>query len=698
MAETINNHTVTFERLLIANRAEIACRIIRTANRLGIHTTAVYSDVDHSALHVQMADNAVAIGPAPANESYLSIEKIIAAALQSGCQAIHPGYGFLSENADFARACDEAGIIFVGPTAAAMDAMASKSAAKQLMHNAGVPVLPGYHGSEQDTQTLQQEADKTGYPIMLKASAGGGGKGMRIVRSSSEFADALQSVKREASASFADDRVLLERYVEKPRHIEIQVFSDTHDNHLHLFERDCSIQRRHQKVLEEAPAPKLDPEQRRIMGDAAVNAARAIDYRGAGTVEFIADQDGHFYFMEMNTRLQVEHPVTEMITGQDLVEWQLTVAAGASLPLKQDELFITGHAIEARIYAEDPINQFLPASGKLERLDFPAAHNNLRVETGVVEGDTVSVFYDPMIAKLVAFGVDRNQARQAMLRALTDTVIVGPSTNVQYLRYLVSQPDYISGNLDTGFIERLPDTAPCQQPIALYPWIIAAAIWRQSQSPGGGWRLNQPARNRGYWRCNTNTLMLSLQETDDGYLATIDCENESLEWQVNSVQIRGTRIVACINATEYCAHVSSGRSNQHDLHSDHTGPETSVQAMRTQSNNKPGNERFGVVPVATTDHPLSPVALDIERLDTASFDYASSSDNSSLLAPMPGKIISVSVKAGDTVCEGDALMIVEAMKMEHTISAPRDGVIEEIHFAENDTVPGQAALLKLQKQ
>ncbi|MGB7479216.1 MAG: biotin carboxylase N-terminal domain-containing protein, partial [Burkholderiaceae bacterium] len=456
-----------FTKILIANRGEIACRVAATARRLGIATVAVYSDADAQAKHVAVCDEAVRIGPAPAKESYLLGERIIEAALATGAQAIHPGYGFLSENAGFADACAKAGLVFIGPPAAAIRAMGSKSAAKALMEKAGVPLVPGYHGEDQDPALLNREADRIGYPVLLKASAGGGGKGMRIVDKSADFREALASCQREAISSFGDDRVLVEKYLTRPRHIEIQVFADSHGDCVYLFERDCSVQRRHQKVLEEAPAPGMTEERRRAMGEAAVAAAKAVGYVGAGTVEFIANQDGSFYFMEMNTRLQVEHPVTEMITGTDLVEWQLRVAAGLPLPRKQEQLAIHGHAIEARVYAENPDKGFLPSIGTLRHLrtpaavEFgigdaasPAAEGVVRIDSGVRAGDAISPFYDPMIAKLIVWAPSREQALAQMAQALSDYQIVGLASNIAFLKRLIESRPFSAADLDTGLIER----------------------------------------------------------------------------------------------------------------------------------------------------------------------------------------------------------------------------------------------------
>ena len=443
-----------FTKILIANRGEIACRVIKTASRLGIRTVAVFSEADANARHARLADEAVLIGPPAARESYLNIERILDAAKKTGAQAIHPGYGFLSENEDFAGACVANGIVFIGPPVEAIRAMGSKSAAKDLMEKAKVPLVPGYHGEKQEAKFLQSEADRIGYPVLIKASAGGGGKGMRIVSKASEFADALASCKRESASSFGDDRVLIEKYVLRPRHVEIQVFADNHGNCVYLFERDCSVQRRHQKVLEEAPAPGMTEARRRDMGESAVAAARAVGYSGAGTVEFIADQEGRFYFMEMNTRLQVEHPVTEMITGQDLVEWQLRVASDETLPLTQEQLSIRGHALEARIYAEDPDKGFLPSTGRLVHLAPPEESLHVRVDTGVEQSDEITPYYDPMIAKLIVWDQTRELALQRMLQALAEYRIVGVANNVEFLSRLVACPAFAHADLDTGLIER----------------------------------------------------------------------------------------------------------------------------------------------------------------------------------------------------------------------------------------------------
>ncbi len=689
-----------FDCILIANRGEIACRIIRTARRLGIRTVAVHSTIDAEALHVTMADDTFLLGGASATESYLNNAAIIQAAKSTGAQAIHPGYGFLSENAQFADECAANDIVFIGPPASAMRAMASKSAAKQLMEASDVPVLPGYHGDAQDTQSLEHAANDTGFPLMLKASAGGGGKGMRIVNDASGFTEQLDAVKREAKASFGDDHVLLERYVEHPRHIEIQIFSDQHDNHLHLFERDCSVQRRHQKVLEEAPAPGLDETTREKMGQAAINAARAVGYVGAGTVEFIADTDGSFYFMEMNTRLQVEHPVTEMITGQDLVEWQLRVAHGETLPVSQADLTVTGHAIEARLYAEDPANEFLPASGRLHALEFPSTDNqhDVRIETGVRSGDTVSVHYDPMIAKVIAYGSDREQAIRKLDKTLAETRLVGPATNLQYLRHLLTQPGFIAGGVTTRFIESLSSTPEEQASEDGVDWtnaVTAVAIAATSQLHGkvqdgsdkAGWRLNLPSTARTSWDLNGTIYSVKVQETHTG--------NETPpEYQVVCNPRNATSVdddVVLHTVVNRCAVL----------------PNTSIDTRHVDiSINKRNlscrivtSDPYSVIyPVDKNNNgAVQPLSFHLEErllsVSNQSGDAGSASGN--LKAPMPGKVAAVNVAEGDTVEKGQTLVVVEAMKMEHAITAPAAGEIAEVCYSVGDSVDERSTLIRM---
>jgi len=662
-----------FTKILIANRGEIACRVIKTARRMGIATVAVYSDADANARHVRMADEAVRIGPAPARESYLVGANIIAAAQATGAQAIHPGYGFLSENDEFAEQCAAEGIVFIGPPAAAIRAMGSKSAAKTLMAKAGVPLTPGYHGDDQDPALLAREAGKIGFPVLIKASAGGGGKGMRRVDKGEDFAAALASCQREAKSAFGDDRVLVEQYVLKPRHIEIQVFADSRGHCVYLFERDCSVQRRHQKVLEEAPAPGMTAERRAAMGQAAVEAAKAVGYVGAGTVEFIAHPDGRFYFMEMNTRLQVEHPVTEMITGLDLVEWQLRVAFGEALPRTQGQLAITGHAIEARIYAEDPDKGFLPSTGRLVHLAPPAQSESVRVDTGVEEGDAITPFYDPMIAKLIVHGADRAGALARMKDALAQYRIVGVANNVEFLGRLVASDSFVRADLDTALIEREHTAlfpAPARPPEDA--WLLAAlaeverdaAAARRAADravdPGSpwraldGWRLNGSALRRLGFRHGE-----TMREVDVGALP-------GGAWQVS---LDGTTIAATAALARDGTLTAA------------LGPRRLTSTVVSS-----GDKRH--VFVAGRDHVLSHVDL----LGIAGAEH--DEEGAGLLAPMPGKVIALLAKPGAVVDKGAPLLVLEAMKMEHTISAPRAGTVKGFRYAAGDQVAEGAELVE----
>jgi 3-methylcrotonyl-CoA carboxylase alpha subunit len=674
-----------FTKILIANRGEIACRVAATARRMGIRTVAVYSEADAGSKHVAVCDEAVLIGPAPAKESYLCGDKIIAVALATGAQAIHPGYGFLSENAEFAEAVEAAGIAFIGPPASSMRAMGSKSAAKTLMEKARVPLVPGYHGDQQDPGFLQQQADRIGYPVLLKASAGGGGKGMRVVERSEDFAAALASCKREAISSFGDDKVLAEKYLTRPRHIEIQVFADSHGNCVYLHERDCSVQRRHQKVLEEAPAPGMTLERRAAMGEAAVAAARAVGYVGAGTVEFIANQDGSFYFMEMNTRLQVEHPVTEMITGTDLVEWQLRVAAGQPLPRTQDQLAIHGHAIEARIYAENPEKGFLPSIGTLRHMDTPAAvcfqlggvpgvePAPVRIDSGVREGDAISPFYDPMIAKLIVWGADRNQALARMAQALAEFQIVGLATNIAFLKRLVEGSAFAGADLDTGLIERHGDTLfpqPKAAPVgALALAALAlvesekersAAVSANRADPWGkslGWRLNGDYRRQ-------------LSFTDD-YAAgtTAKAYQLGLTYHAHGweLELAGMRTeLALVARAGADLSIRLGAASMHG----------SVRRDGDTFHVFTGGRHFALV-----------------YNDPMAHAGEAEAAGGRLTAPMPGKVVAVLASQGQEVKKGEPLVIMEAMKMEHTISAPSDGVVEEVLYQVGDQVADGAPLL-----
>ncbi|WP_341915581.1 acetyl/propionyl/methylcrotonyl-CoA carboxylase subunit alpha [Ferrovibrio terrae] len=670
-----------FRKILIANRGEIACRVIRTAKRMGVATVAVYSDADAHARHVAMADEAVHIGAAPVRESYLLPDRIINAAKLTGAQAIHPGYGFLSENAAFARACAEAGLVFIGPPPKAIEAMGLKGAAKALMEKARVPVVPGYHGDDQSPDLLAREAERIGYPVLIKAVAGGGGKGMRRVDSAKEFAAALAGAQREGANAFGDDKVLLEKYLVKPRHIEIQVFADSHGNAVHLFERDCSVQRRHQKVLEEAPAPGMPPEMRKAMGDAAVAAAKAIGYVGAGTVEFIADvSDGlrpdRFYFMEMNTRLQVEHPVTEMITGQDLVAWQLDVAAGGKLPLAQDQLSIDGHAVEARIYAEDPQKNFLPSVGRLHRLRAPVENAHVRVDTGVREGDSVTPYYDPMIAKLIVWDTDRRSALRRLRQALAEYQIAGVATNTAFLMALVGHKAFVDGDLDTGFIERFrADLLPPPAPASTVVLALAAlavtlerreAVTRQAAQSGDPW---SPWSAVDGWRMNDQGWdELVMKERDSDILCRIDYLADG------ALRVHGPE-----------GHVTAQGSLDGDGSLDAVIDGRRLRAGIVRQD----DDVIVLLPGET--HRLSIV----DPRAAGDLDEAGSGQ---LTAPMPGKIVQVLVDEGAKVEKGQALMILEAMKMEHTISAPARGVVAKVNFRAGDQVPEGAALLQIEAE
>ncbi|HET9472375.1 MAG TPA: acetyl/propionyl/methylcrotonyl-CoA carboxylase subunit alpha [Steroidobacteraceae bacterium] len=644
-----------FGKLLIANRGEIACRIARTARRLGIGTVAVFSDADAHAAHVAACDEAVHIGGARPQESYLRGEVILDAARQARAAAIHPGYGFLSENADFARACGNAGVVFVGPTPEAIAAMGSKSAAKALMEKAGVPLTPGYHGQRQEAEFLLEEARRIGFPVLIKAVAGGGGKGMRRVDRVEEFAAALAGCRREAQASFGDDRVLVEKYLSPARHIEVQVFGDTHGNVVYLFERDCSVQRRHQKVIEEAPAPGMTVQRRRQMGEAAVAAARAVDYVGAGTVEFIAAPDGTFYFMEMNTRLQVEHPVTEMITGLDLVEWQLRVAAGEPLPRRQDELTLKGHAIEARIYAEDPARDFLPSIGILEYLSTPATSREVRIDTGVRQGDSITPYYDPMIAKLIVHGADRAEALARLRAALGEYHVAGVQTNVEFLHRLTGAASFVEPRLDTALIERERDWlfAPRGAPSRL-AWNLAvlAHVLSQRRPPSqstpwedsSGWRLGAAGQRHNKVRCGGQVVAVKLTFLQSTLLVDVGGDVDILSGTLaTDGLLEGNVDESLVRAR---AHLRGNR-----LHLFHDSLHHVFEWV----------------------DPYLPEIVAADR-------------HGGLVAPMPGRVIAVLVKQGARVSAGTALLVMEAMKMEHTVTAPANGTIAAIHHEAGDQV------------
>ncbi len=667
-----------FSKILIANRGEIACRVIKTAKRLGIKTVAVYSDADRNARHVAMADEAVHIGPSAARESYLVADRIIDAAKRTGAQAVHPGYGFLSENAGFADACAAAGIVFIGPPASSIRAMGSKSEAKKIMEKARVPLVPGYHGDDQSPELLASEATKIGFPVLIKASAGGGGKGMRVVESAEKFADALAGAKREAKASFADDHVLVEKYLTRPRHIEIQVFADGQGNCLYLFERDCSIQRRHQKVIEEAPAPNMDPVRRKQMGEAAVAAARAIGYQGAGTVEFIADQDGTFFFMEMNTRLQVEHPVTEAITGQDLVEWQLVVAAGGKMPLTQDELRIDGHAVEVRLYAEDPARNFLPSTGTLVHLKLPEEGAHVRVDTGVRQGDTVTPFYDPMIAKVIVHDRDRTSALRRMAALMGETEVVGVTTNSVLLKALCSHPAFVGGEVDTGFIERHRATlfakpAPAGDRAFAVATLARLLEWQDAAKPAAGDPWSPWNQQNGF----------RLLEEGHEEVRWKDGEREVV---VIARRLRGGGVR--LELPEGAREARVERRDDGTL-SIGLGQDSFVATVVRRTALDGGIDYTLFMGEGSNRLRL------VDPLDVTQYEATASAD-AVVRAPLPGKIIDLRVKAGDTVSKGQALLVLEAMKMEHTLAAPADGTVKSLRYAVGEQVPEGAELVEFE--
>ena len=658
-------------KILIANRGEIACRVIKTAQRLSIPTVAVYSDADANALHVQMADEAVHVGAAPSRESYLDQDKIINAARLTGADAIHPGYGFLSENAEFCHACKAAGIIFIGPPPTAIEAMGSKSAAKQIMEVAGVPLVPGYHGDDQDPALLKQHAQEMGYPVLLKATAGGGGKGMRQVWSHDEFDEALASAKRESTNAFGDDKMLVEKYLTQPRHVEIQVFCDQLGNAVYLAERDCSVQRRHQKIIEEAPAPGISGALRAEMGEAAIASAKAIDYEGAGTVEFLLNEDGSFFFMEMNTRLQVEHPVTEMITGQDLVEWQIIVANGEPLPLQQADVQINGHAFEVRVYAEDPDNDFLPATGTLQHLSPPNENRYVRVDTGVVQGDEVSVYYDPMIAKLIVWDKDRGQALKRLGMALQTYQIAGVTTNIDFLRRLSASEPFAAANLDTNFISQHQDllfeTAVGDEftHVAIAALYMVLSLQQNSTASAmdpfspwnmkNAWRMNEACSHRLDLRLSETVYSVCVNHLESGYLITSG--DQSL---VATAQLDADTLQVSLDGHLVTVIVSQS-GNSYTLFT----------------------EQGAVI--------VRQVLPDLGEEDHSNNDNA-------LVAPMNGTIVSLLVEVGSDVAADEALLVMEAMKMEHVIRAPSRGKVLSFYFAPGDLVDGGVEMVEFEAQ
>jgi 3-methylcrotonyl-CoA carboxylase alpha subunit len=669
-----------FTKILIANRGEIACRVAATASRMGVRTVAVYSDADANAKHVAACDESVHIGGSAPKDSYLQWERILQAAKDTGAQAVHPGYGFLSENDAFADACAQAGLVFIGPPSSAILAMGLKAESKQLMEKAGVPLVPGYHGADQDPALLQSEADRIGYPVLIKASAGGGGKGMRAVDKAEDFAAALASCQREARNSFGSDAVLVEKYVQRPRHIEIQVFGDTQGNCVYLFERDCSVQRRHQKVLEEAPAPGMTEKLRAEMGAAAVAAAQAVNYVGAGTVEFIVEQPGgyakpedmKFFFMEMNTRLQVEHPVTEAITGLDLVEWQLRVASGEPLPLKQADLRIHGHAIEARICAETPDKQFLPATGRLDVYRKPSATNfergAVRVDDGVREGDVISPFYDSMVAKLIVHGATRAEALARMDAALAETRIVGLSTNVQFLRHVVGSASFARAELDTALIPReaaaLFDQDKVGQSLA-----VAAAVAQTLLAERAGEGADPFSRTDG-WR----PFGLTVRRFDFAY------KGEALQAALTYLPGGALQLAVGDGAPAMLSFTARPSDSGTLMDLRFAGQRQTVQTWQREE----------------LVHVFCDLgATVITEIDALAHAGEVAAEGGRLTAPMPGKVVSFAVKAGDAVKKGQALAVMEAMKMEHTIAAPADGTVAELLYAPGDQVAEGAELLKL---
>ncbi len=645
-----------FGTILIANRGEIACRVIRTARAMGIRSVAVFSEVDGDAPHVAMADLAYPIGPPPARESYLRADRILDAARASGAEAIHPGYGFLSENADFAQACASAGIVFIGPPPDAIRAMGSKSAAKALMGRAEVPLVPGYHGEAQGASRLAVEAARIGYPVLIKASAGGGGKGMRVVEGAADFADALALAQGEARASFGDDRVLIERYLKRPRHIEMQVFADSHGNVVHLFERDCSIQRRYQKVVEEAPAPGMTAERRAAMGRAACSAARAVGYQGAGTVEFIVEGDA-FYFMEMNTRLQVEHPVTEMVTGQDLVEWQLRVAAGERLPLTQDAIRPQGHAIEVRLYAEDPARDFMPSTGILQRLRLPAVGPHVRVDAGVGEGGAITVHYDPMIAKLIVWDTTRADAIRRLQAALAGYEVVGVRTNLDLLRRLVAHPGFRDAELDTRFLARHPEIVVPAEPVVpalAIAAVVARAVADHAQAaPRASADPHSPWALANAWRLNGAAYQDFTLHAGDAAHAV-----RAIPLPDGAVRVESPDVILEVR-----------RGSADVLVVDGVHRRVPVQ-------------RSGDALTAILDG----VGWSFTLADALAPPETEGAGGDRVVSPMPGRIVSVHVEPGATVARGDLLLVLEAMKVQMRLTSPRDATIENLRVATGELV------------
>lgn len=658
----------SFNKILIANRGEIACRVMRTAQQLGYRTVAVYSEADSEARHVQLADEAVCIGPAQVAQSYLSIEAIIAAARRTGADAVHPGYGFLSENAEFARACEAAGIVFIGPTVEAIHLMGSKRLSKIAMLDAQVPCIPGYEGAEQDDATLAREAERIGYPLMIKASAGGGGRGMRLVHEAAELAAQIRTARSEAQNAFGSGELIIERAVIRPRHVEIQVFGDQHGNIVYLGERDCSVQRRHQKVVEEAPCPVMTPELRRAMGEAAVKAARTVNYVGAGTVEFLLDASGDFYFLEMNTRLQVEHPVTELITGQDLVAWQIRVAEGQPLPLAQDEIRLDGHAMEVRLYAEDPASNFLPQTGEVLRWE-PSELPGIRIDHGLVEGQPVTPFYDPMLAKVIAWGATRDEARRKLVRAVEDCVLLGVNGNQRFLANLLAHPEFAAGHATTAFIgEHFSDDpslrahAPSATELATAAALLyqASAESRAHQAGLAGWRSAGSAPWRFVLRHGEQKLAVELSVLEAGVRPRLQARVGDSEVAIALLRADGRWATLELDGVRRRAayHHSAGRLWLYGQH---------------------GNLEL----------------LDVTHEPAGGLNAASSG---TVKAPMDGAIVDVLVGEGERVAKGQLLVVLEAMKMEHPLKAGIDGVIRRVQVTAGDQVKNRQVLVEVEEQ
>lgn len=659
-----------FTKILIANRGEVACRIILSAKALGIKTVAVFSEIDADARHVALADEAFELGPPSPQQSYLNATRIIEIAIASKAEAIHPGYGFLAENAEFAADCDEAGIVFIGPAPEVIASMGNKDQAKSIMEAANIPTTPGYLGEDQNHKAFKKAADKIGYPVLLKAAAGGGGKGMRLVQNENELDDAIQSAKRESRAAFGDDTLFLEKYIEVARHVEMQVFADTHNNRVHLFDRDCSIQRRHQKIIEEAPAPNLSDKTRSAMQAAAINILEVTNYINAGTIEFLVDDQENFYFMEMNTRLQVEHPVTEMITGLDLVEWQIRVAAGEPLPLTQDKINIKGHAMEARICAEDPYENFTPSIGTLHYLVFPETDTNLRIDTGVRQDDQISLYYDSMIAKVITHADNREDAILQLKEALSETFVVGVETNTSFLKHICEEKDFIKGSISTAFINNHPklletNLTPSSELVALASFYYSNHLMafghqlaQASQDPNSPWftrdqwRLNAaPDRNFTFWSSETTYIV---QITNSRITINDKTYEASVIWQDDN------QISISIDGESYCAALAL------------------IQ---------------GVLHVFYQGDHFTLYTCDPKASDASAFEA-----ETHLGSPMPGNVVEVLVTVDQTVKKGDKLLTLEAMKMEHKVLAPADGTIKAVHCSAGDSVVEGANLIEFEKE